>query len=174
MLVDAPIRGVGPWEDILKSPMPWHFRLEGPDMERLVAGRERVYLGRFRTEVCADPASFDEAARVHYAQLYALPGAMRSGFAQFAAFDQDAADNRAWLATGDRLTMPLLAVGVEKSFGTTMAEVTRAAASKVRESVIPASGHWVMEENPHATIALVRNFLAERNQADTRNEPFSE
>lgn len=172
VLIDAPIPGVGPWEDILKSPMLWHFRFGGPDMERLVAGRERIYLDRFWNEFSADPASFDEAARVHYAQLYALPGAMRSGFAQFAAFDQDAADNRAWLATGDRLTMPLLAVGGEKSFGTTMAEVMRAAASNVRESVIPACGHWVMEENPHATIALVRNFLADRNQADARNEPL--
>jgi pimeloyl-ACP methyl ester carboxylesterase len=172
VLIDAPIPGVGPWEDILKSPMLWHFRFGGPDMERLVAGRERIYLDRFWNEFSADPASFDEAARVHYAQLYALPGAMRSGFAQFAAFDQDAADNRAWLATGDRLTMPLLAVGGEKSFGTTMADVMRAAASNVRESVIPACGHWVMEENPHATIALVRNFLADRNQADARNEPL--
>jgi pimeloyl-ACP methyl ester carboxylesterase len=174
VLIDAPIPGVGPWEDILKSPMLWHFRFGGPDMERLVAGRERIYLDRFWNEFSADPASFDEAARVHYAQLYALPGAMRSGFAQFAAFDQDAADNRAWLATGDRLTMPLLAVGGEKSFGTTMAEVMRAAASNVRESVIPACGHWVMEENPHATIALVRNFLADRNQGHSERTSISE
>ena len=82
---------------------------------------------------------------------------MHSGFAQFAAFDQDAADNRAWLATGARLPMP--AVGGEKSFGATMAAVMRAAATDVRESIIPESGHWVMEENPQATIAVVRGFL---------------
>ena len=35
---------------------------------------------------------------------------MQAGFAQFAAFDQDAIDNRAFLANG-RLTMPVLAVG---------------------------------------------------------------
>ena len=49
-------------------------------------------------------------------KLYALPGAMHSGFAQFAAFDQDAIDNRAFLASG-RLKMPILALGGEKSFG---------------------------------------------------------
>ncbi len=161
VLIDAPIPGVGPWEDILKNPLLWHFRFGGPDMERLVAGRERIYLDRFWNEFSADPAKFDEAARVHYAQLYALPGAMHAGFAQFAAFDKDAADNRAWLATGARLRMPLLAVGGEKSFGTTMAAVMRAAATDVRESVIPESGHWIMEENPQATITLVRGFLAE-------------
>lgn len=161
VLIDAPIPGVGPWEDILKNPMLWHFRFGGPDMERLVAGRERLYLDRFWNEFSADPARFNEAARIHYARLYALPGAMRAGFAQFAAFDQDAADNRAWLATGARLTMPLLAVGGEKSFGTTMAAVMRAAATDVRERIVPESGHWVMEENPQATITLVRDFLAE-------------
>ncbi len=159
VLIDAPIPGVGPWEEILKNPLLWHFRFGGPDMERLVAGRERIYLDRFWNEFSADPARFNEAARAHYAQLYALPGAMHSGFAQFAAFDQDAADNRAWLATGARLEMPVLAVGGEKSFGTTMAAVMRAAATDVREGIIPASGHWIMEENPQATITLVRDFL---------------
>jgi pimeloyl-ACP methyl ester carboxylesterase len=161
VLIDAPIPGVGPWEDILKNPLLWHFRFGGPDMERLVAGRERIYLDRFWNEFSADPTKFDEAARVHYAQLYALPGAMHAGFAQFAAFDQDAADNRAWLATGARLRMPVLAVGGEKSFGTTMAAVMRAAATDVREGIIPGSGHWIMEENPQATITLVRGFLEE-------------
>jgi pimeloyl-ACP methyl ester carboxylesterase len=160
VLIDAPVPGVGPWDEILKNPLLWHFRFGGPDMERLVAGRERIYLDRFWNEFSADPANFSEAARVHYAQLYALPGAMHSGFAQFAAFDQDAADNRAWLATGARLQMPVLAVGGEKSFGTTMAAVMRAAAADVREGIIPGSGHWIMEENPQATIALVRDFLA--------------
>ncbi len=161
VLIDAPIPGVGPWEEVLKNPLLWHFRFGGPDMERLVAGRERIYLDRFWNEFSANPAKFSEAARVHYAQLYALPGAMRAGFAQFGAFDQDAADNRAWLATGARLRMPLLAVGGEKSFGATMAMVMRAAATDVRESIIPESGHWIMEENPQATIALVRGFIAE-------------
>ena len=41
---------------------------------------------------------FDEATRAHYAKLYARPGAMRAGFAQFAAFDQDANDNAAFQA----------------------------------------------------------------------------
>src|SRR5213593_3922547 len=82
VLIDAPVPGVGPWEEILKNPLLWHFRFGGPDMERLVAGRERIYLDRLWNEFSADPAKFGEPARVHYAQLYALPGAMHSGFAQ--------------------------------------------------------------------------------------------
>jgi pimeloyl-ACP methyl ester carboxylesterase len=158
VLIDAPLPGVGPWEEVLKNPLLWHFRFGGPDMERLVAGRERIYLDRFWNEFSADPSRFSEAAREHYAALYALPGAMHSGFAQFAAFDQDAIDNRAFLAKG-KLTMPVLAVGGEKSFGTMMATVMRFAASDVHEAIVPDSGHWIMEENPRATIQIVRGFL---------------
>jgi pimeloyl-ACP methyl ester carboxylesterase len=158
VLIDAPLPGVGPWEEILKNPLLWHFRFGGPDMERLVAGRERIYLDRFWNEFSANPSRFSEAAREHYAALYALPGAMHAGFAQFAAFDQDAIDNQAFLAQG-KLTMPVLAVGGEKSFGTMMATVTRFAASDVHEAIVPDAGHWIMEENPQVTIQLVRGFL---------------
>jgi pimeloyl-ACP methyl ester carboxylesterase len=158
VLIDAPLPGVGPWEEILKNPLLWHFRFGGPDMERLVAGRERIYLDRFWNEFSATPARFTEASRQHYAELYALPGAMHSGFAQFAAFDQDAIDNKAFVAQG-KLAMPVLALGGEKSFGPMMATVMRFAASDVTEGVVPDSGHWIMEENPKATVALVRAFL---------------
>jgi len=159
VLIDAPVPGVGPWEEILKNPLLWHFRFGGPDMERLVAGRERIYLDRFWNEFSADPKKFDEQSRRHYAQLYALPGAMHSGFEQFHAFDQDAIDNRAMLAAKGKLKMPVLALGGEKSFGLTMAEVMRAAADDVTADVVPDSGHWIMEENPDATVKLVRAFL---------------
>ena len=160
VLIDAPVPGVGPWDEVLKNPLLWHFRFGGPDMERLVAGRERIYLDRFWNEFSASPDRFTEAARVHYAALYAMPGAMHSGFAQFAAFDQDAIDNRAFLAGGGRLKMPVLAVGGAKSFGPMMATVMRAAADDVTEAQVPDSGHWIMEENPAATTKLVTEFLS--------------
>ncbi|MDB5395644.1 MAG: alpha/beta hydrolase [Rhodospirillales bacterium] len=158
VLMEAPLPGVGPWDEILKSPLLWHFRFGGPDMERLVKGRERIYLDRFWNEFSADPKSFDEASRQHYAALYARPGGMHSGFAQFAAFDQDVIDNHAFLAGGP-LAMPVLAVGGDRSFGTTMATVAHAAATNVQGVVIPHSGHWLLEEQPAATIAAVTEFL---------------
>jgi len=162
VVIDAPVPGIGPWEEVLKNPLLWHFRFGGPDMERLVAGRERIYLDRFWNEFSADPKRFDEASRQHYAELYARPGAMHAGFSQFAAFDQDAIDNRALLAERGRLQMPVLAVGGEKSFGPMMATVMRFTADHVEEGVVPASGHWIMEENPEATTQLVRKFLEKK------------
>jgi pimeloyl-ACP methyl ester carboxylesterase len=158
VLIDAPLPGIGPWDDIIRSHALWHFSFYGPDAERLVKGRERVYLDRFWNEFSADPKKFDEASRKHYAKLYAEAGAMHAGFEQFKAFDQDAMDNKAFVGKG-MLTMPILAVGGEKSFGPMMATVMRAAATNVQGAIVPNSGHWLMEENPAATIKLVEDFL---------------
>jgi pimeloyl-ACP methyl ester carboxylesterase len=158
VLIDAPIPGVGPWDELIKSHALWHFSFWGPDEERLVAGRERIYLDRFWNEFAATRTVFPESLRVHYAALYAQPGAMHAGFSQFQAFDQDVIDNRAFLAKG-KLTMPILALGGEKSFGPMMATIMRAAATNVEGGIIPRSGHWITEENPTATVALVLAFL---------------
>ncbi|MDL2403883.1 alpha/beta fold hydrolase [Rhizobium mayense] len=158
VMMDAPVPGVGPWDEILKTPILWHFHFGGPDMERLVAGRERIYLDRFWNDFSADPAHFSEEARNHYAELYAKPGRMHAGFSQFAAFDQDAIDNRAFVAKG-RLQMPVLAIGGDHSFGDTMAFIMRFAADDVHQVVIANSGHWLIEEQPAPTIAAIRTFL---------------
>ena len=158
VVMDAPLPGIGPWDEITRSPLLWHFNFRGPDVERLVAGRERIYLDRFWNELSADPAAIDEATRQHYAALYARPGAMRSAFNQFAAFTQDAIDNQAFAAKG-KVTMPALAMGGDKSFGASMGDILRIVATDVTSVIIPRSGHWLMEEQPVATVAAIREFL---------------
>jgi pimeloyl-ACP methyl ester carboxylesterase len=158
VVIDAPLPGVGNWAAQLSNPKAWHFNFYGPDEERLVAGRERIYLDRFWNELSADPKKIDEATRVHYTAPYARPHAIHDAFEQFKAFPQDAIDNRALLAKG-KLTIPVLALGGEKSYGAGMATELEFVATNVKGGVIPASGHWVMEENPDATTKLVVGFL---------------
>jgi pimeloyl-ACP methyl ester carboxylesterase len=159
VVMDAPVPGIPPWNDIVRSPMLWHFDFGGADMERLVAGRERIYLDRFWNEFAGTPAKVDEGTRQHYARLYARPGAMHAAFAQFRSIRQDAVDNEASMAK--KLSMPVLAIGGEKSFGANEAIVMRNAADKVTEVVIPGAGHWLMEEAPTQTIAAVRGFMTQ-------------
>ena len=45
VVIDAPLPGIGPWDEIVRSPMLWHFNFRGPDVERLVAG-PRAHLSR--------------------------------------------------------------------------------------------------------------------------------
>jgi pimeloyl-ACP methyl ester carboxylesterase len=160
VVIDAPLPGIGDWDNIIRSPLLWHFNFRGPDEERLVQGRERIYLDRFWNELSADPKAIDEDTRQHYADLYAQPHAIHDAFEQFGAFNQDAVDNKALLAKGGKISMPVFAIGAEKSFGTAQADVLRFVASNVTGGIVPKSGHWIMEENPQATIKLVTEFLA--------------
>ena len=160
VVMDAPIPGIPPWEQLKQLPSQWHHHFTSKDALRLVEGRERIYLDRFWNEFSADPASVDEGTRAHYAALYSQPGSMRAAFEQFKALDKDATDNAALIKTP--LSMPVLAIGGEKSFGPNMAVLMRGAASDVTERVVPNAGHWLMEENPKATIKLVEDFLSER------------
>jgi pimeloyl-ACP methyl ester carboxylesterase len=159
VVMDAPVPGVAPWDEIILSPALWHFNFGGSMAEHLVAGRERLYLDRFWNDFAADPARVDEDTRAHYARLYAQPGAMKAAFAQFNTIAaRDVADNR--ITSRVKLPMPVLAIGGEKSFGPQVAVVMRNAATDVQEAVVPGAGHWLMEERPEATVKLIETFLA--------------
>jgi pimeloyl-ACP methyl ester carboxylesterase len=157
VVMDAPIPGIGPWDEIRLNPGVWHFNFHGPDAERLVTGRERIYFDRIWNDFTADPSKPDEATRNFFAATYAQPGGMRAGFAQFTAFSQDAKDNEVFQRV--KLTMPVLAVGGEKSFGKLQAVIMRQVATNVQEAVVAGSGHWLLEERPEYTVKLIRNFL---------------
>ena len=158
--MDAPLPGLGTWEQQLLNPKVWHFNFRGPDVERLVAGRERILLDRFYNELSADPAGIDEQTRSHYAALYARPGAIHSAFSgQFAAFSKDAEENKALFARVGKLRMPVLAVGGDHSYGASMKTELDAVASDVRSAVIEKSGHWIMEEQPQQALAVLTGFL---------------
>jgi pimeloyl-ACP methyl ester carboxylesterase len=162
VVMDAPLPGIGHWDDQLKNPKVWHFNFRGPDVERLVAGRERILLDRFYNELSATPASIDEQTRDHYAASYARPGAIHDAFSgQFAAFAQDAIDNQKLLAQG-KLTLPVLAIGGDHSYGARLATEIGFAASNVRSAVIDNSGHWIMEEQPRQALAVIVPFLEEK------------
>jgi pimeloyl-ACP methyl ester carboxylesterase len=159
VVMDAPLPGIGHWDDQLKNPKVWHFNFRGPDVERLVAGRERILLDRFYNELSANPAGIDDQTRDHYAALYARPGAIHDAFSgQFAAFAQDAIDNQKLLGQG-KLTLPVLAIGGDHSYGAQLATEIGFAASNVRSAVVNNSGHWIMEEQPQQAIAIIIPFL---------------
>jgi pimeloyl-ACP methyl ester carboxylesterase len=167
VVMDAPLPGTAPWDDLIKDHRLWHFSFWGPDEERLVQGRERIYLDRIWNDFSASPTTQpDEATRKFYAAQYAKVGYMRSGFEHFKAFSKDVQDNQIFART--KLTMPVLAVGAEKSFGPTEAAVFRNVAVNVREAVVPNSGHWLMEESPTYTVNLIRDYLKDPSAATAK------
>ncbi len=139
VLMDAPLPGVGPWDEIVRNPLLWHFSFRGPDAERLVAGRERIYLDRFWNEFSADPkSSTRRRASIMPRSMPARARCMPASSSSRPSI-RTPIDNKAFVAAG-KLTMPVLAIGGEKSFGPTMAVVMRAAATNVTEGIVPAFG----------------------------------
>jgi pimeloyl-ACP methyl ester carboxylesterase len=160
VVMDAPLPGLGTWYAQLTNPKVWHFNFRGPDTERLVAGRERILLDRFYNDLSANPAGIDEQARDHYAALYARPGAIHNAFSgQFAAFAQDAEDNKVLFAKNGKLSMPVLAIGGDHSYGAAMQSEVASVASNVQGAVITNSGHWIMEEQPQQAIGVIVPFI---------------
>ncbi len=163
VVMDAPLPGLGNWAAQLTNPKVWHFNFRGPDVERLVAGRERILLDRFYNELSANPAGIDEATRVHYAKLYAMPGAIHNATGgQFAAFARDAEENQALFAKGGKLPMPVLAIGGDHSYGAAMKTELESVASRVDGAVISNSGHWIMEEQPRQAVDVIVAYLAKK------------
>jgi pimeloyl-ACP methyl ester carboxylesterase len=160
IVMEAAPPGVPPWGQIAAMPGVWHFHFRGPEAEQLVAGRERIYFERFWNSFARDPSCISDRIRDHYAEQYAAPGAMRAGFAQFAAFEQDIRDNAE--LSRNKLAMPVLAVGGEcadRAFSSATAAAMREVASDEREVLIPQAGHWLLEENPEAVVDAVCGFL---------------
>jgi pimeloyl-ACP methyl ester carboxylesterase len=158
VVMDAFLPGVGEWEAIYNNPGLWHFRFNGPTPEALVQGRERIYFEYYWNDFAADKTrSLPEADRKAYTEAYARPGRMRAGWAYFVSFPQAAKDFAQLSQT--RLTMPVLAIGGEKSLGEALGRQMKLVASDVTVVVLKDTGHWVLEENPKETTDALVKFL---------------
>lgn len=159
VVMDAFLPGIGPGDEIYNSPDIWHFRFYGPSAEKLVKGREKMYLDHLWTTFSADPKTFPDAKKNYFTKQYAAPGHMRAAMAWFKAFPQDAKDNKEFAKT--QLPMPVLSIGGEKAMGGALAATMKLVAPQAQGVTLKNTGHWLMEENPKATIEALENFLKE-------------
>jgi len=158
VLMDAFLPGIGDWKSMWLMRDLWHFHFYGTVPLALVAGRERIYLEHFWNDFAADPQrSVSEPDRQLYAAAYAQPGAMRAGFEYFRNFERDAADFAQMAQTP--LRMPVRVIAGEKSGGTFLIDQVRLVADDVEGTVIPGSGHWLLEEAPDRVIPVFRDYV---------------
>ncbi|PYJ08200.1 MAG: alpha/beta hydrolase [Verrucomicrobia bacterium] len=158
VVMDAFLPGVPGWELIYNAPNIWHFRFNGEYPEALVKGRERTYFEYFWNVLAADKTrSIPEAERKAYVEAYSKPGRMRAAWAYFASWPQLAKDFAQLSQT--KLTMPVLALGGDKSLGTQLADQMKLVATDVTVVVLKDTGHWIMEEQPKETTDALVKFL---------------
>lgn len=158
IMMDATVPGIGIWPLLLQQARTWHFGFYGIHAERLVHGRERIYLDRFWDEFAAKPSVFSEEMREFYTEFFCRTDGLSNAFSHFQAFEQDTKDNLAFAV--HKLSLPVLGLGGEYSLGPALAENIAHIAENNRIAIIKNAGHWLLEENPEQTIAETRNFLA--------------
>src|SRR6202030_4289009 len=158
VVMDAFLPGVAGWEAVYNNPGIWHFRFNGPTPEALVRGRERIYFDYFWNDFAADKSrSIPETDRKAYAAAYARPGRMKAGWTYFVSFNQAAKDFAQLARTP--LTMPVLAIGGEKSLGEVLGAQMKSVARDVTVIVLKNTGHWILEENTRETTNALTKFL---------------
>jgi hypothetical protein len=76
MILDVPIPGIEPWENVKVDPKLWHFGFHrAPGLaEKLLAKREAIYFGYFLRRTAADPNMISDQDVERYARAYSGPG----------------------------------------------------------------------------------------------------
>ncbi|MCO5968579.1 alpha/beta fold hydrolase [Actinoallomurus soli] len=135
----------------------WLFHLQ-PDLPELLAGANPGAYVRYLIDAWAH-VPLPEEDIAEYVRAFSRPGALRAGFDDYRAADEDAAHDEA--DAGRRLPMPLLALWGEHSFLQTIdtLAVWRDYAEDVTGTVIEDCGHFLAEERPEAVLAELRGFL---------------
>ena len=142
----------GPLNDRL-----WHLtfnRIDGLN-EQLVAGREDLF---FRWEFDAAAKRLADDVIGYYVGLLSNPDSLRGSFGWYRALEASIAQNEQRATR--RLTMPVLGIGGEMSFGENVGNGVRAVADDVQSLVIPGTGHFLSEESPDELLAALTAFLA--------------
>jgi pimeloyl-ACP methyl ester carboxylesterase len=161
MIIDVPIAGVDPWDEIKVWPELWHFRFhQAPGLaEKLLAGREEIYVEYFLRSSVADPTSISDADVERYACAYSKPGRMAAAMGMYRAFDDS---ERFGAEARGPLDVPLVLVAGKESFGPLLPDIAKgletAGVRDVMVEGISEAGHYPADEQPAATAALIENY----------------
>ncbi|PSN69064.1 alpha/beta-hydrolase [Corynespora cassiicola Philippines] len=132
--------------------------------EFFISGREKQMLSwYFYHGSYSGTASVSRDHLERYTNEIAKPGFLRSGMEYFAAFWEDKAYFASAFAGGNRIHMPMLALGGEASFAPV--ELLEQSWSGVSDNfvaeLIPKAGHWIGDENPAWSANRAARFFAE-------------
>ena len=162
-LLDAAIPGAFPDEifTIANAARTFQFFFNAvPELpEILTTGRERAFLEwLFKTKATVKGAI--TAADIDiYLRCYEQPEHMSAGFEYYRAVPTSIKA----LEGGDRLAMPVLALGAEHGVGEALEKALAPHCLDLEGGVIKGSGHFIPEEAPEALISRLLAFCGSPN-----------
>jgi pimeloyl-ACP methyl ester carboxylesterase len=164
MILDVPLPGIGPWEQIKASPFAWYFTFhQTPDLpEELLAGRQAVYFrDGFFKHFSLNQNAISAADVTHYARAYAAPGHLRAGLGFYRAFPADEKFNA---AQQNAIDVPIVLAGAENFMGRVNPAIVEAlrkhGCANVTTVAIKNSGHYVAEEQPEIVAQLIERYAS--------------
>ena len=145
----------------------FHFDLNmaaAPTPESLINNREaeRGYLN-YMYSLAANPAAITSQDRQIWYAAYASPANREAGYDYYRAFPDNETYNLAHATP--KLTMPVLAMGGEDSFGSAVATSFDNVATDVHSVVALGSGHYIPEEDPGFVAECTNLFFSSATQA---------
>ncbi|MBM7505105.1 alpha/beta fold hydrolase [Agromyces aurantiacus] len=134
----------------------WHipFNRAAGLPEQLIAGREDVYFGY---EFAIQGGGVTQETIDYYIGLVSDPVSLTGSLGFYRAFDETLAQNAE--RAQRKLTVPVLAIGGERSYGPHVEENMHGLAEDVTGLVVEGAGHWVAEEAPEQMLDALREFL---------------
>lgn len=148
-ILDVPVIGDG---TSLNSIARWHYGFNSARgfAEKMVEGRENIFLNHFYDTGGATKESVSAEARAEYIARYSEPGRMTAGFNYYRAMRQDVKDHQVFRAEGP-LEMPILVFGGDTGRGNSALESWKKMATNVDGGIAEGCGHWIAEERPEWT-----------------------
>jgi pimeloyl-ACP methyl ester carboxylesterase len=163
MILDVPLPGIEPWEEVKADPLLWHINFHRtPDVpENLIAGREAVYFRHFWSLGTANGAAISASDAAHYASAYAAPDQLRAGLEMYRALPANEKFNA---SERSAIGVPLVLAGGDHGFGPLMPGLGEALRrhgwGNVTAELIENSGHYVADEQPDAVAALIERYAS--------------
>ena len=148
----------------------WHIPFNRVNHELIVdmvsSNADAFY--RYEFAIQGGGSTLPDDAIEYYVALYTRDkNALRASFGLYRAWDATVKQNAD--RQENRLTIPVLGIGGQNSWGELAANGIKPAANDVQTVVIPGVGHWVAEQAPEEMLATLTTFLAPSRAAASRS-----
>lgn len=163
MILEVPLAGIEPWEQVTHNPALWHMGFhQTPDLpEKLIAGRQSLYFRHFFNIGTFNKKAITEADAAHYANSYATATQLRAGMEFYRAFPANEKFNASQQSA---LDLPIVVVGGDNSFAELMpkmaADLRAHGCQNVAVEIVKEGGHYLADEKPEAVAELIERYAA--------------
>jgi pimeloyl-ACP methyl ester carboxylesterase len=138
----------------------WYFSFHAVrDLpEKLIEGKEDVYLNWFYDHYSYNQSAITAQDREEYIKQYSKPGAMHAGFEYYRVVFDDADQNKEYVKE-KLLDISILTIGGEAALGNLTTTLFQKVANNVTGMTLPNTGHFIPEERPNFLTKQILEFF---------------